>query len=631
MSKKQKIKELENKIIHHKKAYYNDDAEISDADFDVLVDDLQVLDAKSEVLALVGAPVEDNGWKKAKHDIPMGSLNKVATEDDMKAWVAKNIESEVFLIEKIDGLGIEALYEDGKLISAITRGNGIYGDNIYDNFVKMGGVKTTLPLLFTGSLRGEIIMTKENHTHHYADKANVRNTAAGVSRRLDGEGSEHLSILFYQAIGNVDLATEVEQLDYLKKDLKLDVPNWYFFSSDIIENIQKVYLDYETKTRKELAWEIDGLVIKVNNLQAQEELGETDNKPKGAIAYKFAHDMGETALRSVVWQLGNSGRLTPVASFDPIHLAGAQVRNASIHNARRIRELDIAIGDRIVVSRRNDIIPFVEKVIEKPKNRVEIEYPKQCPCCNGPVDMQGENIVCLSTDTCPGQKAGKIYNWINTIGVLEWGDKIIARLIDSGKVSEISDLYALTIDDLKNIDRMGDKSALKCYNLLWSHKEIPLEIFLGGLSIPMAAVSTIKLLMDAGYDTLDKIFNLSEGQLLDIKGIGPAKAKFLLDGLNRNKKVIRDIIKSGINIKEKAMGNLSGMSIAITGSTIHKRSELQSMIAENGGAYKSSVGKGCSHLVIADTNSTSIKAASARGLGIKLIGEEELIEMIGIK
>lgn len=643
MSKKQ-IKGLEKQIKQARDAYYNkkqndhdkETIAMSDAAFDALVDELKKLDPRNKLITDIGAPVEEDGWKKAKHQIMMGSLNKAAEVEEINAWLDKYIKEndsdEIFIIDKVDGLSIECLYEDGKLISAITRGDGKIGDEIFDNVSKMGGVKMVLPLLFTGSLRGEIILTKKNHEAYFADKANVRNTAAGVSRRLDGEGCEHLNVIFYQAIGNVDLATEVEQMEYLQKNLGLTVPEWIVSPEkgmDAKQFVQWVYDAYQEELRVNLDYEIDGLVVKVNNLQDQQDFGERDGRPRGTIAYKFPVEQAKTSITNIVVQTGHSGRITPVAEFDQVLLTGAMVGRATLHNFKRVQELEIDVGALVIITRRGDVIPAVEAVLIR--TGTTFPTPTECPVCGGPVEMQGENLMCVSTDTCPAQVKGRISNWINTIGILEWGDKIIDKLVESGMVNQIPDLYKLTVEDLMSIDRMGEKSAAKCHAILWSHKEIPLEIFIGGLSIPMASTSTIKMLMEAGYTDMKKILELqsSDGlELMKVRGIGVVKAKSIIDGIARNNTIIHDLRDHGIKIKAIAEGNLTGKKIAITGSTNLKRSVLQGMIAENGGSYKSSISKDCTHLVISDPESTSIKAVSARGMGIRLISEDELLDMI---
>lgn len=633
MSKLVQIKMLENQIKQARDAYYNKkDAEelaISDAAFDAMIDELSKLDCENEQVTGIGAPVDEDGWKKIKHPFVMGSLNKASNKEEMDNWLNKYATGkEVFIIDKVDGLTICCNYEDGKLISAGTRGDGTIGDNIFDNVSKMGGVKTVLPLLFTGSLRGEIILTKDNHKKYFADKANVRNTAAGVSRRLDGEGCEHLNVIFYQAIGNVDLATEVEQMEYIHNNLGLNTPQWScsFGALDKESYVDGVYNSYLEERRANLNYEIDGLVVKIDNLQDQQEYGENNGRPKGAIAYKFPVEKAETVITNIVVQTGHSGRLTPVAEFDPVKLAGVTISRANLHNFARIDDFGIDIGARVIITRRGDVIPSVEAVLKSTGTIYPI--PTECPVCNGPVEMQGENLICISTDICPAQIKGRIANWINTIGALEWGDKILEKLVDGKMISNISDLYKLSIDDLMSIERMGEKSAKKCHAILWSHIKLPLEVFLGGLSIPMAATSTIKMLIESGYDSLEKILRADIESLIKVKGIGPAKANFIKNGLERNNKIITDLLALGITIKMPTEGNLTGAKICITGSTNLKRSVLQSLIIDNGGTYKSSISKDCTHLVISDPSSTSIKAMSARGMGVILISENELLEMI---
>lgn len=620
---------LEREVLRHKDLYYNAAPEISDASFDRLYDKLKRLDPESPAIKSVGAMATNEEWKKARHEIPMGSLNKVSTIEDMTEWVEKHTTKEVFVIEKVDGLSIECIYQDGKLTGSISRGDGFWGDQVVSNVRLMAGVKEILPITFTGSLRGEIILTRTNHREFFADKANVRNTAAGVSRRLDGDGCDKLSVLFYQAIGSAEFDTEVDQMEYLEKELGLPTPYWQLASGDTVTGVSRIYDNYQNCLREALDWEIDGLVLKVNSLPEQEELGERDNRPRGSVAYKFGAEKKETILRDVVWQIGNSGRITPVAVFDPISLAGASVENANLHNVNRVKELDIEYGDVILVCRRGEVIPHVESKVSNGEDREPVDIPESCPCCDGEVEMQGEYLVCLSTDLCPGQVAGRLSNWIEKIGVLEWGDKLIDKLVESGKVSDVSDLYDLSIEDLQGIERMGKTSAKKCYTLLHEKMQLPLETFFGSLSIPLIGRTMTKLLMNAGYDSLEKILSAKQEDLVKVKGMGETKAAAVIRGIKTNRPIIDKLLKRGVSVKDKIKGGLTGKKIAITGKTDMKRADLQNFIAEHGGEYKGSVSKEVSHLVIADPNSTSVKAAGARKLGIQLITETQLMEMVG--
>ena len=336
----------------------------------------------------------------------------------------------------------------------------------------------------------------------------------------------------------------------------------------------------------------------------------------------------------VIWQVGNSGRITPVAVFEPVVLDGAEIRQASLHNIARVEELLLHIGCGVLVSRRNGVIPFVEESIidDNPDdNNVgnTIVPPTNCPACDAVLIETGEYIQCPNTLDCPAQKTGRIKNWISNINILEWGDTLVERLVETGKVDTIVDLYRLSLDDIAAIERMGKKSAFNCYQSLWSHNPIPLELLLGSLSIPMIGSASIKLVMDAGFDTLDKIFAASEESFNGIKGLGPRKSKSLFQGLQKNKEMIGELMKTDIKVEEKIVGELTGKSFALTGAMVNKRATLEELIVSLGGTVKGSVGKTTNYLVIADINSTSSKAVSARKLGATLISEEELLVMCG--
>lgn len=633
-----RVKELEFKINAARIDYYNHQPTVSDRVFDAWVDELKSFDPNNKAIVSVGAPINSE-WKKAKHQIPMGSLDKINTPDELNKW-AKDIlgSSKLFVTEKLDGIAIEIIYEDGNLIQAITRGDGEIGEDITANVVRMCGVHSKLKnnithhhkngidfnnISFTGSLRGEIIMKKSIHKQYFMDKANPRNAASGISKRLDGIGSEHLNIIFYQAIGNVDFRTEVSQFKWLESQ-DITTPNYWLMNN--VDEVNNHWRDYQDTKRDNLDYDIDGLVVRINDLDIQASCGSKDMRPKGAKAFKFDNETRESVIRDIVWQVGNSGRLTPVAIFDPVSLIGAIITKASIYNISYINELGIDIGAGVLVSRANDIIPRIEEVVKGTGSVAKA--PDYCPSCKSKTEMHGENLVCINFNNCPVQIAGSIKNWIKELNLLEWGDALIERLVESRKVKNIADLYKLTVDDLASLERMGNRSAQKCHDILWSKIEIPLETFLGSLSIPMIGQSTIKLIINSGYDSLEKIGQLKAEQLETIPGLGPIKAKFLADGLINNQQLISDILNAGIKIKSRTIGKLTGKSFAITGALSIKRAEVENIIKNNGGENKSSISKGTSYLIISDPNSTSSKAQSARKLGISLINEEEFLSMI---
>lgn len=619
------ISDLAKRITKARDAYYNGKPIMTDAAFDALYDELKKLDPKHPAVTSVGAPVASE-WKKCKHDIPMGSLDKVQNPAEMTDWINTISKSEpLFITEKLDGYSIELVYENGKFIRAVTRGDGYIGEDITINVKKINGTPLTVPDNFTGSLRGEIILRRSNHKKHFADYANPRN-AVGICKRLDGEGVSHLDVFLYQVIGDVEFKTEREQFLWLKK-AGAQVPNFSVARMKQEKNVNEIWAEYQAKTRDTLDYDIDGLVVRIDDIERQQALGDKDMRPKGAIAFKFAAENKRTVLRNIVWQVGNTGRITPVASFDAVTLMGASVTNASLHNISNIKKLGIDVGAEILVSRRNDVIPYVEECL-KSTGKIAT-HPKTCSACSTPTEIVGEYVICPNSDGCPAQVVGRIKAWIGTLNILEWGDTLMERLVETGKVKTVADLYKLSVSDLASIERMGDKSAQKCYDILHANAEISVESLIGALNIPMIGISMVKMVTSAGHDTLEKIMALSKSQMENISGLGPAKADSLYDGLKKNAGLIKELLKNGVTIKQKVAGTLSGKSFCFTGAMKNKRPVLEQMVLDAGGDVKSSVGRGLGYLVIADPNSTSSKAVTARKNGTTCISEEDFLKMVG--
>lgn len=624
MSNRKRIQKLASNINQARHDYYNGIPKVTDRVFDAWIDELKTLDPNHKAVTSIGAPIAPSEWKKAKHQIPMGSLDKVNTPEELSKWaIDSGIEGKLLITEKLDGISIEVIYENGKLIQAITRGSGIEGEDITVNVVKMGGVLCQLKDNFTGSLRGEIIMKKSVHQKHFPDKANPRNACAGVAKRLDGVGVEHLDILFYQALGDIEFGAEQAQFAWLV-DQKLKTPFWCVAKTDT--EVNKFWRDYQDNKRDSLDYEIDGLVIRIDDLEAQTALGEKDLRPKGAKAFKFDNETRESTLKEIINQVGNSGRITPVAVVDPVNIMGVTVTRASLYNYSYIEEIGLDVGATVLVSRRNDVIPRVEEVVKG--TGTVAKAPDHCPSCNATTIMNGENLQCTASDSCPAQIIGRIKNWVAELNLLEWGDTLIEKLVTSGKVKTVADLYKLSVDDIASLDRMGEKSAKKCHDILWANIDIPLDTFLGALSMTMIGASTIKLIINAGCDTLEKFGQLKAQHFEGVPGVGPTKAKFLADGLVANQQLILDILTNGVKIKDKIVGKLTNKSVTFTGTMVNKRAVLEQMAADAGADVKSSVGKGLTYLVINDVNSISSKAVSARKYGTTLISEDEFLDMV---
>lgn len=375
---KKELKKLLDAVDTHDDAYYNENKRIiSDEEYDGLKDRLRTMakefepkegskaDLKlhirlSDALTRVGAPPPKDGkWKKVQHEVPMGSLNKVNLPNELEDWWTKcGCFDTLFITEKLDGISVSLRYENGDLVQALSRGSGNTGEDITRNVLKMHGVPHNLQTNFTGHVRGEIVLKHSDWKRHMPEMANPRNAASGVAKRTDGYQSEHLTVLAYTIEGK-DFATEDQAFKYMK-GLGFQTPNWILGT---IGKAKKEWQKYMDETRETLDYDIDGLVIRLNDCAAQYALGEENHRPKGAIAFKFEAPEARTILRRVIWQVGDTGRITPVGEFDPVELLGVTVEKASLHNIANVKKLGIKIGSTVLVSRRNDVIPYIEKVI----------------------------------------------------------------------------------------------------------------------------------------------------------------------------------------------------------------------------------------------------------------------------
>lgn len=625
-----RILELEGLIQQARHAYYNTgNSTVSDEVYDAWVDELSALKLDSAAVTQVGAaPVSE--WAKVGHTIPMGSLSKINTLEELTSWVMSTGSSKfapLLVTEKLDGISIAVDYVNGAFSRAATRGDGATGEDISVNVARMQGVPGRLPTSFTGTLRGEIVLTRSAHVEHFPQYANPRNAASGIAKRYDGQGCEYLTILFYQVADGEDFDSEGDQFTWLVAQ-GLKVPNWYVTAmTPGVRTPHDLWLEYQQFKRAELDYEIDGLVVRVNDLANQIALGEVDNRPKGAVAFKFAPMTRESTLRRIDWQVGGSGRITPVAVFDPVRVLGAEIQNASLYNVAYINTLGVDVGATILIARAQDVIPRVAAV-RKATGTVAAP-PLTCPCCDGPTQMDGEYLICPNSMECPAQAVGRIKRYISVLDVKEWGETLIEKIVDRGLVGDVGDLYRLSEGQLADVDRMGPKSAAKVIKTLWAKRKVPLETLLGALSIPLCGPSVIRLAMDAGFGTVEKLGAATVEQLVTVEGIGPVRARNIHDWLEHHKWLIDKLLLLGVEIEARQHGALSGMSVCFTGSSVRPRAELERLVKQAGGDVKTSVGKKLTYLVMADPNSASAKAQAARKNGTKCVSEGQLLEMIG--
>lgn len=638
-----RITELAALLQKYKDAYYNGSPLVSDAAYDQLEDELRALDPGHALLASVGAPVPAKArpraagapvteWEKAQHKIPMGSLNKATDESEFQAWVARceehaakdrlpKVLGDLFVTEKLDGISLEVIYEDGVLTEAITRGDGQIGERITANVARMKGVPPRLKEKLSISVRGEIILKLSDMKRSFPNASNARNMASGTAKRFDGVGCEHLTVLFYDLEGE-DAVNEVQKFTRIKQ-LGFETPNLYPTDA---AGVLQLYASYAASKRAALDYEIDGLVIRCNPVRTQALLGELGGRPRAAIALKFASQTKVTRLNRIVWDTGDSGRVTPIAEFDRVWIGGAHLERASLHNISNVKALGISEGDEILVSRRNDVIPQVEEVVVKHGPPVVI--PTTCGVCDSKLVAEGEFISCRNTE-CRAVVEGRLKNWVEAQDVHDFGSHIIGELVRAKLAKEPSDLYKLKVEDVAKLEHMGANSAKKILGNLRAKLPLGLPLFLAALGIEHFGLLTAKLIVSNGFDTLDKLRHASEADLAKIPGLGPSKARVVALGLKARSAEIDRLLAVGVvPVAPSHGGPLLGQSFCFTGALSRPRKEYEDMVEKHGGTLLSGVTKELKYLVMADPNSGSSKAEKAKKYGTKCINEADFLAVV---
>ena len=657
------VDDLVERLQQARDAYYDDAAIMSDAEYDALEDQLRETEPKHPFLKQVGAKAKKSGWPKVKHGAPMGSLDKCQVIEEVDKWYADAgkklagavasgslaaLKQEFVISEKLDGISISLTYKGGKLLRAVTRGDGETGDEITRNVLLMEGVPEKKLKDFTGYIRGEIILKRSTHKKHVPEYKNPRNAASGIAKReSDPKPCKHLTVVCYQVISkDHDLPNKTTEFKLLKA-LGFIVPNWFLVTGGSTFKVQgktettikghptlHIYDQYIYQDRDALDYEIDGLVIEFNDAPTMEFLGEHGGRPKGARAFKFPHDAKPTVLQDIVWQVGNSGRVTPVAIFDPVDLAGATVTQASLHNESNVRKLAascpqglLGVGDGILVSRRNDVIPYVESVLT-PAQTLRFAVPRKCPSCNHDTKKVGEYIMC-SFSKCPAQISGAVKRWVKKLDIKDWGESLIDALCEAGHVKTAADLYGLDIVTIANTDTGGKKTgkstAKKVLDNLYAKKELRIADFVGSLGIHLCGRSISQMIADAGFDTLEKMEDATVAQIAAIPRLGQTKAEAFVEGFQRCKKLIDDLLAAGVTVRDPITGSLSGSSFCFTG---FRDKDLEDKVLNKGGSMKSSVGKSLTYLVAKNPKSASGKVKKATGYGVKVIGISDLEAML---
>lgn len=641
VSNAKRIAELEKLIVKYQKSYYNGEGEISDAEFDSLWDELKLLDPQNPILHKVGA--DSGNFEKAPHVMPMGSQEKAANPEQFLSWAQKHKYDEYLVEYKLDGASLELQYNGGILVRAVTRGDGSTGDVITANALKMDGVKKELYdadgklSSFTGGVRGEVIMKRSVHKKYFSDKANCRNAANGLMKRKDGSGSEHLTLIAYDVWatqGEQPYKDEEEKLAWLKK---------YGFNTVVLKicsNVDQV-IEYRAKVmeeRKNLDYDIDGLVIKERAVNHEDALRA---RPDRQIAFKFSLEEAVSVVRKVEWN-ESGATYTPVAVFDAVDLNGTSVQRASLANPNTIAALGLQIGSHVIVVKRGEIIPKIESVVpqeDKSEKTFPVELPVKCETCGSTLVNEGTRLYCPNK-SCSKRILHQLLKWVSVADIRDLGDTLVRSLFADKVLNSISDIYKLDEAVLKPYflgqESLGNEKeslgAKKVALSIQSHRKLSLAKFIAGFDIEGIGETIVEKLLDAGYDTLEKLFAASQEEIAGVYGFAKVMAQILVQGLLENKDEMEFLVKSGTIEVEQGIkqGSLTGKSFCFTGElTTMKRADAQALVKQKGGSVKTSVVKGLSYLVTNDTSSGSSKNVKAAQLGIPVINEQEFLALIG--
>ena len=663
MNAEEKINQLRTQLRAHNYNYYVlDNATISDYDFDILLKELQALETAHPEFDDPNSPTHRVGGEVTKnfetipHEFRMYSLDNSYSKDDLQDWekrIKKMVDGEVqYTCElKYDGASMSVTYENGTLVRAVTRGDGFQGDNVTAN------VKTirSVPLQLKGDyppkfeIRGEIVLPFEGFRQMNVERVangeepyrNPRNTASGSLKLQDSAevARRPLECLLYSLKGNnLPVATQFESLEKARE--------WGFKVPEVAQLVTSIdavlaFIKYWDVHRHELPYEIDGVVIKVNNLQQQEELGYTAKAPRWAMAYKFKAEQVSTKLEEITYQVGRTGAITPVANLRAVELAGTIVKRASLHNADQIEKLDIREGDTVYVEKGGEIIPKIIGVAfaERDINSRPTKYISECPECNTPLTRtEGDaKHFCPNSAGCPPQIIGRIQHYISrkALDIEGLGGETVALLVTNGLIRNYADLYNLTVPQITPLERMAQKSAENLVAGVEASKNIPFERVLFGVGIRYVGETVAKKLAKH-FKSIDALMAASFEELIAVDEIGDRIAESIIEFFSseENKKIIQRLKEYGVQLKlsEEALANqtntLAGNIFVVSG-VFHKvtRTELKKLIENNGGKVSSSISAKTTYVVAGDKMGPS-KRAKAEGLGIAIISEDDFLEML---
>lgn len=656
---------LRNLILKAKHAYYYSGEPImTDAEYDALEDQLRQLDPDEPVLALVGSPVPaDTMLIKAKHSIPMGSQSKVNSEAEFLSWAQKSECSVIHASLKGDGASAAAYYLQGRLVQAITRGDGTIGEDITANAMRFKGLPAWVGADgagFTGAVRFEVILTVDDWAKiDPAKSKNPRNAGNGIMGRKNGHQSDYLTVFAFDIDETVNgesyrFSTEAE------KASRLAELGFNLISHRLCHSAEEAvsYFQEVAQQRDALPFWIDGVVLKANDLALQERLGVTSGRPKGQVAWKFDSSGAETELVGVVISGGHTGSIVPTGQLSPVDIGGTTVSSVSLVNFDEIARLDLAIGDKVWVIKANDIIPKIVRVTQRPETRQPILAPQVCPFCSGEVGRRintgGDEGVILEcrNPACSKKSSGKINRWISSLDILGIGDVVLESMLDQMRIEDAADLYTLKdrfaelaalVTHAERDLKLGEKRANSILEAIEAKRVLTLSQFLGSLGLEHLGKRRVELMIRSAKGELDTLDDWRSGKLRDPKVAelagAPNIANPIQDGIDAMAPVIDKMLANGVEIlppqedlhaeSDEAQTSVR-QTVCISGKlpSGKKKADYEAPLKAAGYELVDEVSKGLTYLVLADPDSTSSKAVKARKLGIEIISEDGISSII---
>lgn len=657
-----RVSYLRNELQKHSYAYYVlDKPAISDSDYDQLYHELVELETEYPELITSDSPTQRvggmilPGFEKVQHDVPMLSLGNAFNQQDLLDFDRRNrrlTERPLqYICElKIDGLAISMQYEEGVFKRGATRGDGVIGEDITQNLRTVKAIPLRLREPVTFEVRGECYMPKASFVKLNEERdekgqeifANPRNAAAGSLRQLDSRvtASRNLNVFLYSAakFEQLQVASQSELLDKLA-DIGLRVnPERRLFDS--IEEVWS-FIEEITVKRKELSYDIDGIVIKVNDFETQEEIGYTIKAPRWAIAYKFPAEEAETIVRTIEWTVGRTGVVTPTAVMDPVFLAGTTVQRASLHNVDLLQEKDIRIGDTVIIHKAGDIIPEIQQVVlgKRPEDSIPYPIPTECPACGSSLaHLEDEVALRCINPKCPAQMKEGLSHFVsrNAMNITGLGVRVVSQMYEKGLVKDFAGLYTLTREDLLKLDKVKEKSASNILSAIDTSRQNSLERLLFGLGIRHVGAKAARMLAEE-FETMDRLMSAEKDEIIAVEGFGEIIADSVVTyfHLPEVADLIEEFRQNGVNLvykgKKKTAAAAPGAAsiwkdktVVLTGKLVHfTRQEATEKIHNLGGNVTGSVSKNTDWIIAGEDAGS--KLAKAESLGIPVWSEAEMV------